>query len=452
MIIKTRSLFYFFSLLTLLFFVCCMAYHFPEFEKVPKTPKVPTVTWEDILDQEQAEKEKAEQEAALSREAEEKRLATQPKVSNIFVEADIRAALMDIATQTGINIIPDESVQGSVSVELNNVPLETVLKMILYPGGFTFKKVKDYYLVGLADPGNPSFKDLSQTKVIRTNIPATKVVERLSEYYEPYYNVNSEKGNIIGLTGPPEILSRLEEDIKKVDRPIRQIEISALIVDVHWEKGRNIGADWGEIALSSSASASIAKDSVDTYGADFAVAVFNTIKTIDRSARIDIRANPKVVTSDGETAEIRLTQEHYFLILSGGGVYYYYYTSQKIDVGVVLKVTPFITRDGEIHLNIEPEVSDVIGEREFKIAETVQKLPIINRRTENTSVKVKNGETVTIGGLYMQSKKKVDKRLGIPLIGGILSHIPILNFFFKGTESLEKDSELIIFITPRIIK
>lgn len=452
MIVRSRKIFYVFFILAIFLLTGCMTYHFPEFEKVPKKPEIPTVTWEDILAQEQAEKEKAEQESALAREAEEKRLALQPKVSNIFVEADIRAALMDIATQTSINIITDESVQGTVSAELNNVPLETALKMILYPGGFTFKKVKDYYLVGLADPGNPSFKDLSQTKVIRTNIPASEVAERLSEHFQPYYNVNQEGGNTITLTGPLEIISRLEEDIKKVDRSKRQIEISALITDIQWEKGRNIGTDWGDIALNASGSASFAKDVEFTWSADLAAAVFNTVKTIDRRARVDVRANPKVVTSDGEPAEIKLTQEHYFLILSGGGVYYYYYTSQKVDVGVVLKVTPVITRDGEIYLNIQPEVSDVIGEREFKVAETIQKLPIINRRTENTSVKVKNGETITIGGLYMQSKKKVDKRLGIPLIGGILSHIPLLNFFFRGTESLEKDSELVIFITPRIIK
>ncbi|MGB8953390.1 MAG: hypothetical protein WCC06_12085 [Candidatus Aminicenantales bacterium] len=91
-------------------------------------------------------------------------------------------------------------------------------------------------------------------------------------------------------------------------------------------------------------------------------------------------------------------------------------------------------------------------EREFKFGDNVQKLPIINRRTETTSVVVKNGETVTIGGLIMQTRKIIDKRLGVPIIGGILAYIPVLNFFFRGVESLEKDSELVIFITLRIIE
>ena len=64
------------------------------------------------------------------------RLKKQPKVSNVFVDADIRQVLLDIATQTRINILADESVQGTVSATLENVPLEDALEMTLFPGGF----------------------------------------------------------------------------------------------------------------------------------------------------------------------------------------------------------------------------------------------------------------------------------------------------------------------------
>jgi type II secretory pathway component GspD/PulD (secretin) len=429
----------------------CVMYDLPIIPDAPKPPVVDLVTLESIKAGEEAKALERGRLEAAAKNAYISDLALQPKVTNVFVEVDIRSALLDISTQTGVNIVPDSTVEGTVSADLKGAPLETALRILLSPGGFTFRKVDDYYIVGLAEPENKNFKILSETRVVRTNIPAAQVKERISSYFRPYFSINEQSGNIITMTGPPEIINRLEEDIRKVDVPKRQIEISAVVVDVQWEKGRNIGTEWGDLTLTGKGTSDTALNSGPTLTGNFIGALAGTIRTLDRKAKFQIKASPSVVASEGDPAEIRLTQEHYFLILSGGGFAYYYYTSQKIDVGVILKVTPFINRDGDISLNIEPEVSDVIGEREFKIGDSNQKLPIINRRTEKTIVTAKNGQRITIGGLFLETDKVVDRRLGIPIIGDLLANIPILNFFFRGVETMEKDSEMVIFITPRII-
>lgn len=417
--------------------------------------KSPTLTQEEIRELEQAEIKEAEQKALVSTRAEEQRLAKQPKVSNIFVEADIRTVLLDIATQTGINIIPDETIEGSVSAEFKNVPLETALNIVLFPGGYTFRKVSNwsghdylqYYLVGSAHPESFNFDALSETRVIKTNISAEKVIERLSDYFKPYIMANKEAGNSITLTGPSKIVERIEKDIRRVDRPRRQIEVGVNFVIVQWEKAKNLGVNWGDIDLGATSTGSFAKGLGPAYGSDIVVSLMNVVKMRDKRAKVRVEAQPKIVVADGESAEIKLTEEHLFLIMSGGGMAYSYFTTKEVEVGMKLKVSPFVTRDGEISMKIEPEISDIVGEREFKIGDSgSQKLPIIARRSAITNVKVKNGETVVIGGLVMRTKKETDN--GIP----ILSSLPILNLLFKGKQKVAKDVELVIFITPRIIK
>jgi len=414
---------------------------------LPTKPKV-TLTQEEIKELEMVEVRKADEEALRLAKLESQKLAKQPKVSNVFVEADIRIVLMDIATQTGINIIPDESIEGTVSADLKDVPLETALRMVLHSGSYSFKYVKEgnYYIVGSAIPESPSFESLSQTRIIKTNIEAEKVVERLSKYFAPYVMANKE-GNTIALSGPSKIVDRIERDIEKIDRARRQIEVSVNFVVIQWEKASNLGMQWGDIDLTGSGTASFAKGLSVAYASDIVGGLKNIVKMRDKRAHVYVRAQPRIVVADGEPAEIKLTEEHMFLIMSGGGMYYSYFTTKDVEVGMKLKVVPFIARDGEISVKIEPEISDIVGEREFKIGGNgSQSLPIIARRSANTNVKVKNGETITIGGLIMNTKKEVGQ--GIP----ILSSIPLLNIFTGTKQKTEKDVELVIFITPRIIK
>lgn len=408
----------------------------------------PVLTKEQIRALEEAETREAEEGYRAMIEAENKELVKQPKVSNIFVETDIRAALMDVSAQTGINIIPDLTVEGSVSVALKDVPLETALKMVLYPGGYKFRYLKDgnYYIVGRTLPENSNFDVLSQTKIIKTNREAEKVVEQISEHYKPYIQP-SKDGNSITLTGPPDVINRIEKDIKMMDGSKRQIEISAKFVIVQWEKGTNLGMQWGDISLDAVGAASFAKGVAANFTSNLTAGLTNFLETRGYKAKVDIMAEPRIVVEDGGDGELKITEEHLFLILSGGGMYYSYFTTKDIQVGITMKVKPFVTRDGMLRLQIQPEVADIVGEREFKIdGGASQKLPIIARRSGTTTIKVENGQTIGIGGLVMRSKK--DTSRGIP----ILSSIPLLgNILFGGSQREKKDIELVIFITPKII-
>ena len=413
--------------------------------KVAMIPVVekPTLTKEQIKNLEAVEVNEADSVYLAMINDQNKALATQAKVSNVFVEADIKAALMDVATQTGINIIPDLTVEGGVSVTLDKVPLETALKMILYPGGYKFRYVKEgnYYLVGRTLPENPSFDALTETRTVKTNRAAEKVISQLSEYYKPYIQ-SSKDGNIITLTGPLDILSRIERDIKMVDKVKRQIEISAKFVMVQWEKGTNMGMHWGDISLDATGLANLVKGAATGLSATFSAGLTSYLATNGYKTKVNIMAEPRIVVEDGSLGELKITEERIYQILSGGGMAYNYYTTKEVSTGIIMKVTPFVTRDGMIRLELQPEISNIIGEQGTGNAKT----PIIDRRSTNTIVKVDNGQTIAIGGLVMKSKKSTDQ--GLP----ILYHIPVVGkTVFGGKESEEKDMELVIFVSIKII-
>lgn len=407
----------------------------------------PTLTKDQIKTLENEETKGAQDTYQTFIDDENKQLVTQPTVSNVFVETDVRAALTDIATQSGMNIIPDLTVEGSVSVTLDKVPLETALKMLLYPGGYKFKYVKEgnYYLVGRTLPENSSFDALTITKVIKTNRSAEKVVSQISEHYKPYIQ-SGKDGNLITLNGPADVVSRIERDIKLVDVARRQIEISAKFVMVQWEKGYNLGMNWGDISLDATGLAALVKGAAAGLSSNLSSGLSNFLATSGYKANVNVMAEPRIVIEDGSDGELKITEEHMFMILSGGGMAYNYFTTKDVSVGIVMKVTPVVARDGMIRLQLSPEISDIIGETEFKSGGSTQKLPIISRRSTTTTIKVENDQTIAIGGLVMKSKKTTER--GLPL----LRHIPLFGkMIFGGKQSEEKDSELVIFITSKII-
>jgi type II secretory pathway component HofQ len=412
-------------------------------ESIPVTEK-PILSQDEIValevNEEKLAREKYEALVAATND-----IPGQPLISNVFVQMDVRAVLIDIMNQTGINIIADNTVNGQISLVLEDVPLETALKMILYPGGYEYRYVKDknYYLVGKSLPENSSFNDLAITKVIKTNGSADEVLSQLSTHYQAFAKSS---GQTITITASPDIVNRMEQDISIIDKAKRQIEITAQFVMIEWNKGSNLGVQWGDVDFSAIGLADIVKNGANTLTANLTSGLSSFLSAKGFDTSIKTIAEPRIIVQEGEEAELNVTEEHLFLILSGGGAAYNYFTTKDVETGIKLKVQSFITRDGQIRMVANPEVSDIIGEREFKSnGGPSQKLPIIARRSTQTTVQVVNGETFVIGGLITKTEK--DNRSGVPFF----RKIPLIGFAFGGKEKSSKEVELVIFLTPKVI-
>ena len=172
---------------------------------------------------------------------------------------------------------------------------------------------------------------------------------------------------------------------------------------------------------------------------DYTIDLIASLEALVQSGDAKIRANPRITTLNGRTAEISLTKDQYFIIQTGTTQYYQYNTLQAVSTGIKLQITPYTAESGEITVYVKPEVGDVVGKG-------ANDLPEISTRSANTSVRVMDGETFTIGGLSLQQEKNIQKK--IPFLGDI----PVLGYIFRYDKKESKDTEIVIFVTPHILE
>ncbi|MBN1351160.1 hypothetical protein JXJ21_17200 [candidate division KSB1 bacterium] len=376
----------------------------------------------------------------------------QPYVSNVFFETDLRQALKDLADEAGIPIIPDKTVQGLITLEFNNEPLENVLNKILSSGGYTFKKYDGYYLVGSPLPENSSFPFLTQTEhYIPGHILAEQIPGLLSDYYHPFVRVNN-KTNSVAITASPELISIIKTSIARIDVPPRQISIEAVVTELSDEAKNALGMDWNwlgnagneQLGLRTNYN-SISNDSsfitrLIRTGVNYKRFNYNVIlqlKALATDGKAKIKANPKISTINGKEATIFIGRERYFSIVTGP-VNYPYTRLEKIPAGITLKIIPRASCDDEITATIECEVSEVneIG---------TSGLPLVTKRNAQTTIRVKSGEIIAIGGLNQEYELRTQKK--IPLLGSI----PLLGYVFSHTIKEQVSKEIAIFISAHLI-
>ncbi len=363
-------------------------------------------------------------------------------INNIFIEADLRQALMDISSQANVTIIPDPVVQGLVSAEIKEIPLEKCLEMILFPLGFTYKKVKDYYVVSSVNPKSPSFNLVSRTEKINLNyISAVDAVYNLPNFLRTYVKLNKEK-NILTITAPDEFIQRIKKDITTLDIQPKQVLMEVIVTEVYSDTIKSLGMDWTDAI---EAGADFTGEYIKGQGSiykltgDIANQALLTLKMLAQDGSINIRANPKILTEDTKEAIIDIITEKY-VSLETGTEDRSFTRLQSVSAGIKLKIIPIIGENNHVALKVETEVSDILPGTSGDVKLSV------NRRSASTSVRLDNGQTLCIGGLIQE--KNESRISSIPVLG----RIPLLGvLFFTFKRKVHQKSELVIFITPKII-
>lgn len=358
-------------------------------------------------------------------------------ISGIYYDVPMREVLEDVSKQAKINILADASVEGSITAEFKNMPLDYALTMILTPGGYTFRDMGGYYLVGRADPSNLTFTYLSETKVIKLSYLSAETAKNvLSEFFIKFIKVDPISNSLI-ITASPEIIERIEADIKLIDQPSPQVLLEVLVVEIAKEDvDRTLGVNWSGKFLEPKGYDAISfSDILSTMGytvTERMDEILGLLKVLASEEKVQIHASPKVTTLDGMEAQIFVGKDLYVRV-PGTDVKLVYTT----QVGTTLKFKPRISSPGELFLSIAPEVSEVEGYG--------TQVPYINRRQVNTNVRVKDGETIVIGGLFQTNQEDVVVK--VPVLGDV----PVIGTLFKSKRTIKEETELVIFITPRII-
>ncbi|UCG42222.1 MAG: type II secretion system protein GspD [candidate division WOR-3 bacterium] len=375
-------------------------------------------------------------------------------VTNVFYESDLLQVLVDISAQTRVPIITDGQVGGVVTVELVEVTLPEALSRILHPLGFAFRDMGEYFLVGSARTDGPAFSQLAESEVLTPNyLRAEEAHTLMPDCFRPYLKLDK-TSNTLTATAPPEMLKSIRRHLAGIDKQKKQVLIEALITEISDNATKSFGVDWsgtfwqGADTLLSGGT-QLGTGTADTGIAlvvrrltgglgDLSYSVIPTINALVQDGKASIRANPRIVTVSGQSAEIVVGKEQYYTIVAGSEAYPYTRLEQ-IDVGVSMVITPYVSDGGDITVQVEPTVSDVIGSG-------FNQLPTVSKRSAKTKVVVKDGESIVIGGLLMRSEQTVRRK--IPLLGDI----PILGLLFSHTTKVIGDNEVVVVVTPKVLE
>jgi general secretion pathway protein D len=264
----------------------------------------------------------------------------------------------------------------------------------------------------------------------------------------------------------------LMEVIKKLDIPRSMVYIESLIMEVDAEKSFELGINWqafGEISIggretavgggfsdtilgpetapgllsSAGLAVGLLSEPVEIAGLTVSniAAIVNAVKTDDD---FRILSTPQVLTTDNEEARITVGENRPYqtqaTTATSGGTYESF---EYRDVGKILKITPHVTEGRLVRMNLSLEVTNI---DRLSTALTSTTLPVTQKRTIDTTVIVKDSQTVVIGGLIDDSSSINQTK--VPVLGDI----PILGWLFRSTEETSQKTNLYIFLTPRVIK
>ena len=254
--------------------------------------------------------------------------------------------------------------------------------------------------------------------------------------------------NSLIITDAETNVKEIEQFVKKIDSPTPQVMIEATILETNYDYTRTLGIDWqiqkklaettydAHISLGAGAETG-GIFSLGTLAADQFATV---IEALEAKTETTILSNPRIATLDNQEAKITVGKSLPILTTTTSeGVVTT--STTYIDTSVSLTVTPRITPDGDITLALNPKVTDSLG------IDAATGSPILATSEAQTTVLVKSGQTVVIGGLLKETKPTSITK--VPILGDI----PILGWLFKKkiTGPIEK-RDLLIFITPRVIK
>ncbi|MCA9759017.1 MAG: type II and III secretion system protein, partial [Candidatus Eisenbacteria bacterium] len=235
--------------------------------------------------------------------------------------------------------------------------------------------------------------------------------------------------------------------IRELDEETQQVEIEARLVDMDRAATRRLGVTWNAENLGDAgegfSAAGAVNQPIATASGDLRLGLIRswgnldaTLEAFEQENQAHIISNPKIMTVNNHPAEILVGREIPLITLDEAGNP----VTELKKVGIALRCTPYINSDGKITMDLHPEISDLSSQA------TVQGGLIFTTSEALTRIMVEDGQTAVIGGLVRTNETEFEQ--GVP----ILREIPILGGLFKSSDKVTEERELLIFVTPRIVR
>ncbi len=417
-----------------------------------------------------------------------------------FQDIEVRAILQILADFTGLNIVVSDSVKGNLTLRLQNVPWDQALDIILRTKGLTMRQNGNVIFIAPTEEVAAREKlDLESRKTVEELIPLrTEIIQvnyaKAEELAKLLKTQDKDKGSILSPRGTvemdkrtnslivkdvPDKITEVRDLVTRLDVPTRQVMIDSRVVIANDDFARDIGVRFGVTGVAQNGNEGIGTISgtaggtnsivnsavgnlLDTgqpfpvaipgldqrlgvnlpavgapslafaiLGADYLVDL--ELSALQTEGKGEVVSNPRVVTADRAEAKI-LQGQSVETILRGADNDAKFTTDALLE----LTVTPQITPDDRITMDLLVTKNDIVASSETKT--------ITDKREVKTQVLVNNGETVVLGGVFEQNKTKSKNQ--VPLLGDI----PLLGYLFQRNTNNTTKRELLIFVTPQILK
>ncbi len=420
------------------------------------------------------------------------------KLSLNFQDIEVRAVLQLIADFTGLNMVASDTVTGNLTLRLKNVPWDQALEIILRTKGLAMRQEGNVILVAPSEEVAArekmeleSQRQLEDLEAIRTELiqvnyaKATELVGLLSDG-EGLLSARGkvsvdERTNTLLVSDIGEKRENIRELIGRLDVPIRQVMIDSRIVIASSNFSRDLGARFGvtnvdrqgdNLFMTSGSSRAVGATMVgsaldssingvqvptgdgnytDRLNVNMPVSAANAgrfalsilsggslldleISALQAEGRGEVVSSPRVVTSNGKEALIEQGTEIPYREASSSGAATISFKKAVLS----LTVTPQITPDDRVLMDLRVS-KDSVGQ-------VFSGVPSIDTKEVRSQVLVNNGDTVVLGGVYEQTS--VEGVSKVPFLGDL----PILGALFRNTSKQEDKVELLIFVTPKILK
>lgn len=371
---------------------------------------------------------------------------TTKRISMDLKDADIGNVLRMLAFETGMNIVAGPSVTGRITVALKDVPWDEALRVILAAHGLSYRVEGSIIRVNTPEE-LVKMAEAEQASPVGTEIITLRYATAAS-LRASFESMLSERGqlqieprtNAIIITDTLDRRDRIRRLVEQLDARTAQVMIETKIFDVKTSTLLELGIDW-QFGLNGNSILIDTPTTTNTLTATYrdtidAATLQATLQANATDTDTHILSAPRITTLDNQEARILVgSRVPVHLLDENGNTYIEFY-----DVGIKLSVTPHVNSVNEITLDINPEISEISTTPapglEFQVDTT----------EASTTLLLQNAETGVIGGLLR--RKTETKETGVPL----LSSIPVLGLLFKSTTDSSETRELLIFVTPHLVR
>jgi len=395
------------------------------------------------------------------------------KVTLEFADAEVRKIFQLLSEVSNKNFVLGDDVTGSISIKLVNVPWDQALDIILDTKGLDKREDGNIIII----KGKGKFKSQAEED-LELKKQQYKAIELKSETFNVNYAdlsgivsqftaLKSERGaispdartNKVIVKDIPQVIEDMRKLLVQLDIPEKQVMIEARIVEATSTFTRSLGVNWGVHYRDGSASF-MGINSLDTgfgglttappssgVGTSSGINTGISFGTLTSNVQLDMRlsaaasaglikivSTPKVATLNNKTAKITQGQQIPYTSSTSDKV-----ETKFIEAALSLEVTPHINANGTIGMKIDAK-NDSPGQ-----ATGGSTAPAINKKQATTEMLLRDGETTVIGGIYVDNDSESDD--GVPF----LMDIPLLGRLFKTNQKSKTKTELLIFVTPRIL-